>query len=113
MRLCGAVPLLCLVACGDPGAGPACAPTSAGFGGVCASTIRCPDQAPICATASHMETWGYCTRACVDLFDCLSDAGVTSCGADIIDVPGADGPVRGCAFDCSAGGCPDGFSCRA
>ncbi len=107
-----ALPLLWLVACGQAGGGgPDCVPTAAGFGGVCASFIKCPDEAPICVTVNHMETYGFCTMTCSDLFDCLSDAGVTACGAEIIDVPGVDGSVRGCSFDCSASGCPAGFTC--
>lgn len=104
---------LWVAACGSAGGEPPCLPTAAGFGAVCASFIKCPEDAPICVTETHDETWGYCTRVCVDLFDCVTDAGVTACRADITDVPDAGGTVRGCAFDCTAGECPAGFECRA
>lgn len=87
-----------------------CVPYASGFGGVCASFLKCPEDAPICATANHSETFGYCTRQCEDLFGCRTDAGITKCDVEVVDVPGVDGGVRACAFDCS--GCPVGFECR-
>jgi len=88
-----------------------CDPTASGYGSVCASFIRCPPDAPICVTRTHDEVYGYCTRLCGDLFDCVTDAAVYGCVAFVTDIPGVDGGAFGCGFDCL--GCPAGFACGA
>lgn len=78
-----------------------------GLGMTCATSIRCPGEAPICVTEDHAQTRGFCSRTCSDDRDC-SDGSI--CGLVVGDVPGVSGSLRMCYVPCP-GSCPRLLSC--
>ncbi|HWU91242.1 MAG TPA: hypothetical protein VN253_28440 [Kofleriaceae bacterium] len=78
-----------------------------GLGMTCATSIRCAGDAPICVTEDHQQTFGFCSRTCLDDGDC-GDGAV--CGLMVGDVPGVSGELRMCYVPCP-GSCPRLLQC--
>jgi hypothetical protein len=78
-----------------------------GLGMTCASSIRCPGDAPTCVTEDHQQTYGFCSRTCSDDRDCEGGA---ICGLMVGDVPGVSGELAMCYVPCP-GSCPRLLSC--
>jgi hypothetical protein len=84
---------------------------TADLGMTCATTIECPGRAPVCATETHADVHGFCTRACWRDDDC-GEGG--ECALELGDVPGMSKPLRSCMLRCSPeAACPGLLSCGA
>lgn len=78
-----------------------------GLGMTCATSIRCAGDAPICVTEDHAQTFGFCSRTCIDDADC---GGGAICGLMVGDIPGVSGTLRMCYVPCP-GRCPGLLAC--
>ena len=85
-------------------------PYALGFGGTCADSIKCPDDAPICVTPTHDEEYGFCSRECSTDLRCQSPMGDAFCSIVVTDIPGIEGSLQMCAFECSH--CPANLYCH-
>ena len=85
-------------------------PYAIGFGGTCADSIKCPDDSPICVTPTHDEEYGFCSRECSTDLRCDSAAGDAFCSIIVTDIPGIEGSLQMCAFECTH--CPPNMYCH-